>query len=259
MIKPTLNSIFSNDPSSSLYNLDGFTSYAITADIDWAPDYAVADLLQIFADAGIKLTCYATHKSSLMQDSASLEVGLHPDYTRLSRDNNFFAKLLDLKEIYPDAIGVRSHRNFFGQNTAHMAAQAGLLYDSSVLLWRRPFNQIHRDQWGLYRLTYCWEDGINSDMGLPWTIDQVPITGPGLKIFNLHPIFIYLNCNNDDHRRAIVKDYNDLTKAPEGRLSEQRFSGYGARSFIIDLLKVLKKTNARDYLVKEMVNIAASK
>lgn len=242
------------DVFAPLYNLDGFTSYAMTADIDWAPDYAVADMLGIFADAGIKVTCFATHASQLLtRPGPCVEVGLHPDFTRPDPVHGFARKLTTLKEIYPDAVGTRSHRNLFGQNVANFAALAGLKYDSSVLLWRQPFCQIHKDQWGLHRLCYCWEDGIQADMRLPWTLDVVPLGTPGLKIFNVHPIFIYLNCPDDDYRRAIVKVYPDLTSAPESVLAAKRFDGYGARRFLVDLLARLKATGARDYLLREMV------
>jgi hypothetical protein len=247
--------LFAADPFADFYNLDGFSRYAMTADIDWAPDYAVADMLGLFAEAGVKLTCYATHRSPILRGTTpEVEVGLHPDYTRPHPEGGFRRKLLELKDMFPDAVGVRSHRNFFGQNTAHFAAEAGLTYDSSVLLWRQPFCQIYRDQWGLYRMPYCWEDGIQADMRLPWTLDVVPMETPGLKIFNIHPIFIYLNCPDDDYRRAIVRDYPDLTQAPESVLAPQRHDGYGARRFLIDLLKTLKASGARDYRLADIIS-----
>ncbi|MCV9937018.1 hypothetical protein OIU35_11650 [Boseaceae bacterium BT-24-1] len=253
-VSARFDGLFAADPFAEFYNLNGFSSYAMTADIDWAPDYAVADMLEIFSEFGVKITCYATHRSTLLRGTTpEVEVGLHPDYTRPHPKDGFRPKLLELKDMFPDAVGVRSHRNFFGQNTAHLAAEAGLRYDSSVLLWRQPFCQIYQDQWGLYRLPYCWEDGIQADMRLPWTLDIVPTTTPGLKIFNIHPIFIYLNCPNDDYRRAIVKDYKDLTQAPRAAIEPQRFDGYGARRFLVDLLTELKATGAQDHRIVDII------
>lgn len=250
----TLDSLFAQDPFVGLYNLHGFTTYAMTADIDWAPEYAIEDMLGLFAEAGIKITCFATHESRVLKrPPAKIEVGLHPDFTRPHPEHGLRRKILDLYELYPQAVGVRAHRNFFGQNSAQLAADAGLSYDSSVLLWRQPFCQVHRDQWGLYRLCYSWEDGIQADMGLPWSLDVVPTTSPGLKIFNVHPIFIYLNCPDDDYRRAIVQDYPDLPNAPRSVLAAKRYDGYGARSFLIDMLKMLKATRARDLMLREMI------
>lgn len=254
-----MTDVFAADPFRHLYNLDGFSTYAMTADIDWAPEYAIEDMLGLFEDAGIKLSCFATHPSPVLSRRNPLvEVGLHPDYTRPDPVKGLAPKLDMLKSLFPEAVGVRSHRNFFGQNTAHLAQQAGLLYDASVFLWRQPYCQIHLDQWGLYRMAYCWEDGIQADMRLPWSLDLVPMDSPGLKVFNIHPIFIYLNCPDDDYRRAIVKDYSDLTKAPHAVLSAQRYKGYGARSFLVDLLAKLKTTGAKNYHLKEMVGSKSS-
>lgn len=254
----TLQTVFVNDPFRHLYNLDGFESYAMTADIDWAPEFAIEDMLSLFYSADIKITCFATHPSpALSRGSSLIEVGLHPDYTRPDAQRGLAGQLDKLQEIFPESKGVRSHRNFFGQNVAQLAAERGFLYDSSVLLWRQPLCQIHKDQWGLFRLCYSWEDGIQADMRLPWSLDVVPIDSPGLKIFNVHPIFIYLNCPDDNYRRAVVKDYPNLTLAPHDILRGLRFDGYGARRFLTDLLSKLKETRATAYHLKEMVMSAS--
>jgi hypothetical protein len=231
-----------DDPWADFYNLDGAKTFSLTTDIDWAPDYAVEDLLSLVETAGLPLTAFATHKSSLLSRPPDwLEVGLHPDNTRPDPVYGLSRKILDLKEMYPQAVGVRAHRNFFGQNTAQLASQANLAYDASVFLWQRPWCQIHKDQYGLVRMCYNWEDGVQADMGLDWSLNHVPIQGPGLKIFNVHPIFIYLNCPNDDYRRSVVSEWKNLQDAPVSALKSKIFQGYGARSFLIDLLAHLKK------------------
>lgn len=244
---------FAGDPFRSFYNLDGFTSVALTTDIDWAPDYAVEDLLLLVADAGFPITAFATHASSVFNGASStVEIGLHPDNTRPHPEFGLRRKILDLKTMFPDARGVRAHRNFFGQNVAQMAADAALTYDASVFQWRRPYCQAFRDQYGLVRMSYNWEDGIQADMGLPWSLEHVPMDGPGLKIFNVHPIFIYLNCPDDDYRRRAVKDFPDLTRAPRDVLQPLVYPGYGARSFLVDLLRELKARGPKAYRLSEI-------
>jgi hypothetical protein len=172
-----------DDPWLEYYNLGLQRSFSLTTDIDWAPDYAVEDLFGLVEAAGLSLSAFATHSSSLLKRAPKwAEIGLHPDNTRSDANHGLSRKILDLKEIYPEAVGVRAHRNFFGQNIAQFAAQAGLVYDASVFLWRRPWCQIFKDQYGLVRMCYNWEDGVQADMGLDWSIEHVPILGPGLKI-----------------------------------------------------------------------------
>lgn len=249
----SLSKIFQNDPFSKYYNLEKVEHFSLSCDIDWAPEYAVADLFSIVADSGFDLTAFATHPSYECSNPPDfVEIGLHPDNTRPHPEFGLSRKILDLKELYPDAIGVRAHRNFFGQNIADFASKAGLVYDASVFTWQQKFAQIHKDQFGLWRMNYIWEDGVNADMGLEWDLKNVPIDGPGLKIFNFHPIFIYLNCPNDDYRRKIVANYRNLQDAPKAQMEPNIYKGYGARSFMIDLLRELKNRNLKSIGLAKM-------
>ena len=254
MTRDNLEELFSGDIFAKYYNLSFPEFFSLTCDIDWAPDYAVADLFQIVSDIGYDLTAFATHDSDELKNCPNfVEIGLHPDNTRPHPEFGLSRKILDLKEMYPDAVGLRAHRNFFGQNIAHLASQAGLKYDVSVFNWRQKFVQIHKDQFGLLRTSYNWEDGINADMGLEWDIANVPIDDPGLKIFNFHPIFVYLNCPNDDYRRTVTQQYKNLELAPKSELEPMIYKGYGARTFMIDMLKELKQKNMKSIRLDKLL------
>ena len=102
-----------------------------------------------------------------------LEVGLHPDNTRPDKEAGLNNKIAVLKEFYPDAVGLRCHRNFFGQNIADLAVRADLKYDISHVLWQKPWCQAFVDQWGLVRASYGWEDGLHCDYNLPFDLGAV--------------------------------------------------------------------------------------
>ena len=250
-----LYSSIEDDPLAAFYNLDGFTQFAITCDIDWAPDYAVEAFLAAADDAGLPVTCFATHASPVLAAAGKrVEVGLHPDNTFATGRGGPRDKLAALLDNYPSARGVRCHRNYFGQHVAAAASELGLAYDCSVFMWGRSWCQGFRDQFGLVRLCYHWEDGIHADYGLDWDINTVPVRGPGLKIFNFHPIFFYLNCPDDAWRRRATQPYSDLTKAPYQALESEVFKGYGARDFTRDLLNHLASLNARANLLGEIAD-----
>lgn len=240
-----------------LINADGFRTFALTADIDWAPDYAVEDLLLAVEPTGFHITLFATHDQPILKNLPSwVSVGLHPDNTRPHAQTGLKRKILDLLELYPEARGVRAHRNFFGQNIASLAADAGLEYDASVILWRHPHMQPWLDQYGLIRMQYGFEDGIIADMRLPWDTGLLDVSVPGQKIYNFHPIFTYLNCPDDDYRRAIVRDYSDLTQAPQSVLGSRRHQGEGARTFLLRVLDALRATGARSLSLLEAARVA---
>jgi len=244
---------------SGFCNENGLTTFSVTADVDWAPNYAVERFLTIIDDAGVSASIYATHdQCSLKGLPNSIEVGLHPDNTRYHPEYGISRKLLDLRELFPDAVGVRCHRNFFGQNVAQLAVAAGMTYDASVFLWKHSHLRPWIDQFGLVRLAYNWEDGIQADYGYGWTMDHVPFHGQGLKIFNFHPIFVYLNCPDDDYRRKIVGNYKDLTQAPKSEIEPLIYNGYGAQNFLVDLLGELKNRRAQSVTLADIARSAVS-
>ena len=55
----------------------------------------------------------------------------------------------------------------------------------------------------------------------------------GVKVFDFHPIHIFLNTENIDryeNSRVVQRDFE--------KLKEYVFAGYGTRSFLIDLIDV---------------------
>ena len=123
---------FERDPYARFYNLDRLTDVFLTCDVDWAPEFAIEAVLEAVRAHGQKLTIFATHRSDVLLGAPSwLEVGLHPDFTRQDGKSRFEERIAALKRVYPDAVGMRSHRDFFGNNIGDMAKQCGLRYDAS--------------------------------------------------------------------------------------------------------------------------------
>jgi peptidoglycan/xylan/chitin deacetylase (PgdA/CDA1 family) len=249
---------FKDDSFRDFYNLDGLDTVVLTTDIDWAPDYATEAVLNLVAEAGMKITAYATHDSPLLKASTEfVEIGLHPDNTRPDPVHRFARKLPDLMEIFPDAVGLRCHRNFFGQNISDLAKECGLRYDLSTFLWRQPFAQAHVDYNGLVKMAYVWEDGIHVDVGEPLALDRIGLDSPGLKVLNVHPMLIYLNAPDDHLRRRLTKGIADLTSVPSSHFESGIHTGYGLRDFYRDLLAELKRRGVRTVFARDVVAAVA--
>jgi hypothetical protein len=250
----SLTQYFEDDPFNAFYNLNGLETVVLTTDIDWAPDFATEAVLELVASAGMCVTAFATHESALLKSSSDfVEIGLHPDNTRPHPEHKFSRKLPDLLEIFPDAKGLRCHRNFFGQNISDLAKLYGLKYDLSMLLWKQPFAQAYIDYNGLIRMSYVWEDGIHVDVGEPLLIEKLPLDSPGLKVLNVHPLLIYLNAPDDHLRRRLCKGITDLTQVPKSYFDGHIHSGYGLRDFYRDLLIELKRRNVRTVFARDVI------
>ncbi len=250
------NEFFNSDLLKQFYNLDGLDSVILTCDVDWAPDYAIKSVIDLIGKYGFKINIFATHKSDvLLQEHSNVNVGLHPDFTRPSQKDWFDKKILDLKNIYPNSQGMRSHRNFFGQNIADLAHKAGLKYDVSSFLWNESFCQAHIDYNGMVRFSYFWEDGIHLDLGKPFDVSTINLETPGLKILNIHPILFYLNSNTEEHRRAVTSRYTDLTVAPKNEIDKDINRKYGIQNFYKEILNYLKTKNVTAYFLEELTDI----
>lgn len=249
-----LEKFYQDDRFAKYYNLISFNSVFLTTDIDWAPDFAVEELFNLVQEFDFKLTAFATHKSTVMQKSNGLvEVGLHPDNTRPDKEFGFSKKIEDLKSMYPESVGLRCHRNFFGNNIGDLAKRAGLKYDASTLLWLQPFCSAFEDYNNLIRMSYYWEDGIHCDKNLAYDVNKIKLHTPGLKILNVHPILIYLNAPNDQYRKDVTKNYSDLTTANYTDITNSIYKGYGIKNFYLDILTYLKLQKVNTHFLRELV------
>ena len=251
-----LHSFFVNDPFVEFYNLSGLDTVLLTTDIDWAPEYMIEDLFELVGRYGFKLTAFGTHASEVMKTAGDMvEVGLHPNYCGLRSGDTIDNKLRYLKAVFPEAVGLRCHRNFFGNNVSDMAKELGLSYDVSTVLWKQPFAQAYADYNDLVRMAYVWEDGLHADMKLPMNIEEVPLDEPGLKILNVHPVLIYLNASDDNQRRAVTKQYTDLTQAKKEDVDSYVHQGYGMKSFYEDILTELKRRRVKTVFCKDVAQV----
>jgi len=205
-------------------------SVCITIDVDWAPEPVLADTVELLDTRGLKATFFATGPSQVLEAAASRkhEVGLHPSY----QDNpNPQLALSKLKQLWPEAKGVRAHGLASSSALLKMYVEAGLEYncdffvpDQEIL---QPYLRLNR----LVCLPFCWEDDVHFRSDSPFQIDFLGIERNGLLIYSFHPVHIYLNTNSDATYRTAKPSYQD----PQGLLM-RRARGKGVRTLFLDLL-----------------------
>ncbi len=216
----------------------------ITIDTDWAPDWCTEWLLNKISFIGTDITIFVTNKSAFYKSiSNAFEVGLHPDFSRNNPQESFL-EFIKLRDYYPDALGMRSHRNIFGQNIANYANDLKLKYDISTLLYNCP-TPAWRDQNGMMRFSYSWEDGVYLEMKEKYGASEIYLQENGLPtIINLHPVLMYLNSNHEGHRRQFTSSFSDLTKVSKEEANTFRNNGFGISNFVVEFLEQSKSENA---------------
>ena len=88
----------------------------------------------------------------------------------------------------------------------------------------------------LIKIPHFFEDDVRELYENDWDIKKY-INYKGLKVFDFHPIHIFLNTENLDRYEKSRDRFNNFNKLTE----KVNFSSYGTKDFFIELIKELKQ------------------
>ena len=86
--------------------------YALTFDIDWAPDYMILHCLELIESAGYKATFFATHSTPLNKEIVDRghNLGIHPNFLPgSSQGSNVEEVISECLNYAPNAWCMRTH------------------------------------------------------------------------------------------------------------------------------------------------------
>jgi hypothetical protein len=120
-------------------------------------------------------------------------------------------------------------------------ANAGLTHDANHFI---PVSSgVEPKPWylwnGMVRVPYCWEDDVfclYRERGVAEPDVAETVQRGGLRVFDFHPIHIFLNTESLDRYERTRSLHGD----PQAML-QHRYSGYGTRSRLLDLLAFMKE------------------
>jgi len=226
--------------SSSTTSSDAPDGVLITLDVDWAPDFAIDFTGGLLVEAGARATWLATHGSDALDRVASrsdlFEVGIHPNFSPGSTHGETpQAVLAHCLELVPTATTVRTH-SFVqsGPLLDLLLTESRLTADLSIFLPGAPNlapvpYTLHSRT--IHRLPTFWEDDYEFEQKLPsWNLAAHVDSIPGMKIFNFHPIHVYLNSGAPDAYAELKTRAPSLTQASESDARDLANDGVGART-----------------------------
>lgn len=210
----------------------------LSFDVDWAADFVLADVLARLTDWGVtRGTLFVTHATAqnAAWRAAGFELGVHPNFNPLFDGEPTTTAdeiLAAMKSLVPDARSVRSHALTRSGRLARHFLAAGFTHESNLLLPWRAGNRLHAyaQPAGLLQVPFGWGDHDYLASGATLApADCLDL--PGLKVFNFHPIHVYLNCETIERyerARDVLQD--------RAALERHRHTGGGG---IADLLQAL--------------------
>ena len=230
--------------------------FHLTFDIDWAPDWALEDLLSLLDAECVKATFFTTHDTYVNKiiEQAGHNLGIHPNFLPGSSQGDDVSEIIkNLLTLVPKATCIRTHS--LVQSTPLFleifSIPSSLLYDFSLFtpslgLFRKipwNFNNIK-----FYRLNYQWEDDFYFDRdNYKWT--NISHICPN-SILDFHPIHICLNSSNHISYSKLKNRLNSIgineikRSDLDGLVNEKE----GARDALMSIIKSKQCVSFEDLL-----------
>ena len=219
-------------------------SLFLTFDIDWASVEVLNYTVDLLEQYNAKATFFVTHETPVLdrlKASESFELGIHPNFNFLLNGDfrygkNYKEVIQYYLEMVPDAVSVRSHSLTQSASIIDEFIAKGLKYDLNLLLMHlsemdlKPIPYYHD---GFTRLPYYWEDDTHILYNREVEVEQL-LMRKGLKIFDFHPIHVFLNTSDlkqYDAARPYLQNFD--------KLQEFKNSGKGTCDFIIELMTLI--------------------
>lgn len=239
--------------------------FVLTLDVDWAPDFIIDKVAGILIKKKIKATWFITHDSvsirNLLEHKDIFEFGLHPNFFPNSSQGKNEKEVMNyLKKIIPDSRIIRTHALL--QSTylfRDIIKNFEIKIDSSLFLPGTPNLQPHtvffdNQNNELIRVPFFWEDDIemyNPNKSLNFNNKKYHVTG--LKIFDFHPIHIFLNSNSMENYESIKRKKELLSLELKDVEQFVNTRTKGINDFFEEFCEHILNNQKRSFTISEIV------
>ena len=231
----------------------------LTFDIDWAPDFMLDPIINALISAKVRSTWFVTHQTPAVDRMRLLpdlfELGVHPNFLAGSSHGSTPEQVLStVTSIVPEAISTRSHGVAqSGPILAAIARSASLEIECSTFLpgvgGIEPFYQ-YVGGGVLTRIPYLWAD--DHEMQVPnadWDAAQI-LAIDGLKVFDFHPMHVFLNSPTAATYEQIRETRRNLTAESPEAIAEFVNEGVGPGTMLSQLISHL--AGATSFTLREL-------
>lgn len=221
----------------------------LTFDIDWASDEVLEYTIDFLEQEEVAATFFVTHETHLLErlrKNSLFELGLHPNFQKLlSGDTESAMEEIfeQCHSIVSEAKSIRSHSLVQSSPLLDLFYQKGIRYDVNMFIpyeakiFLKPFRHFN----GILRVPYYFEDDVHCLMvrrseDKSWNVKKL-LQFLGIKVFNFHPIHLYLNTENLSRYEASRMFHQDVFQLDRFRFKD---NDEGAMSILRRLVRVAK-------------------
>ena len=227
---------------------------AFTCDIDWASELVIKDTLDLFQEYKIKSTLFCTHKSIQIDkcDRNLFEIGIHPNFNKNIIEGNGekgFEIVKKLKDIYPEAIGVRSHSITTSGPILEIFKQNNLLYECNQFIPYSKTINPYKCWNGMSIIQYNFEDDVHFTYNNSFDFSLIDeFSSSKYLIMDFHPIHIYLNTDSEKTYQNAKPYFNSSSLKKYKNTKE-----YGVRDLLIQTFKQVMNKRYQTYHLKNFI------
>lgn len=223
----------------------------LTVDVDWAPDWAMKQLLDAFVATQTPSTWFITHESPMVEvlreHAPLVEIGIHPNFLSGSSHGETPEEVMkECMRFAPEARTMRTHCLVQSTPILQVVADTSpISVDASIYL---------RDASGvspstlpldhgrsLIRFAYVWEDDLEFFSEEPrWDGPRFisERTEPDeITIIDVHPIHYALNSGSVAPYERLKAAFGNTRNVTEADAAGFRGTSAGARTFIDSMLE----------------------
>ena len=238
----------------------------LSFDTDWAPDFLLNYVVNKLIKRNIRTTWFITHDSPLIrkiiEKSDLFEIGIHPNFLPTSTQGSDEDEVMEYFEKFiPNTKSIRTHALF--QSTflfRKLVKDYNIEIDVSLLLPHTPYLIPHKIFLGeklseLIRVPFFWEDDLEMyNTQSSWKLDNKWFKKEGLKIFNFHPVHIFLNSKSMENYEEIKKS-KPFNKCKENEITKYRnVNELGTEKFFDDVCNYIESKQKNSYTISEIVS-----
>lgn len=225
--------------------------------MEWANDSVLEYSYHLLKNVDVPATIFVTHKTKwleIFRNDPQIELGIHPNFNKLllgeSNGTNYKKIFDDLMRIVPGAVSYRSHSLTASSLFIAYAAQKGLKIDLNTYICPSRGDCItpYRRS-GMLIVPFIFEDDLwLADTSKKHMSYYLSDEFDALRIFNFHPIQLYLNCESiERYEKAKVHNWN------QAKLETYRNKdGCGIETVFLELIQKIKQMKLKMGLVKEL-------
>lgn len=228
----------------------------LTFDMDWACDGVMEFLYDLLEEYDTVATINITNDFSLMEKyrkNEKIDLGIHPNFNSLidgKRGSDKESVIKQCKEIVPEAVVARSHSLLRSSPLTQVLYSCGIKYELNYFI--APYEGICVYPWmfqGILQVPFFYEDDLylmdkNNKPPQFYLKENIKM----YKIFNFHPIHLFLNSESLARYERIKENYHDFDVLKENVNKDI----YGILDFFKDLIKKSKKSGFQFGLISDI-------